>query len=149
MLDIIREADLFEGVSQRVLAEIANEGEEVTFEEGAIIYSEGEVSAHIYELMEGGIDLVMMEKHTVHLTVTRSGQIFGWSALIKPYTHMATAKCTAPTKAVRMSRDSIERIIENHPHEGLTMLKNLSSIIAHRLRDAYAFIHYCMKLDGG
>jgi len=87
----------------------------------------------------------MMERHVVHLTVTPSGQIFGWSALVQPYIRMATARCTAPTKAVRMSRDSLERIIESHPHEGLTILKNLARIITYRLRDAYTYIHYYGK----
>jgi len=147
MLEIIQEADLFEGVSERVLTEIANEGEEVTFKEGAIIFGEGDVSRHIYELIEGSVDLIMLEKEIVHLTVSRTGQIFGWSALVQPYTRRATAKCTAPTKVFRMSPDSIERIIENHPHEGLAILKNLARIIAHRLREAYTYIHYYGKPD--
>jgi CRP-like cAMP-binding protein len=147
MLDIMREADLFEGVSENVLREIARESEEVTFEKDSVIYHAGEASSHIYKLIEGSVDLVMMERHVVHLMVTPTGQIFGWSALVQPYTRMATAKCTAPTKVVRMSRDSIERIIENHPHEGLTILKNLARIVTHRLRDAYTYIHYYGKPD--
>lgn len=145
MLDIIREADLFEGVSERILKEIANEGEEVTFEKGAIIYGEGEVSTHIYELVEGSVDLIMLKKHIVHITMTQTGQIFGWSALVPPYTRMVTAKCAAPTKAVRISRDSIEKIIEKYPHEGLAILKNLARILTDRLRGAYTYIHYYGK----
>lgn len=147
MLDEIQEADLFEGVSERVVKEIASEGEEVSFGEGAIIYGEGEVSTHIYELIGGSVDLIMLEKHVVHLTVSGTGQIFGWSALLPPYRRTATAKCTVPTKTLRISRDSIERIIENHPHEGLAILKNLARIIADRLRAAYTYIHYYGKAD--
>lgn len=142
MLEIVQEADLFQGVSEGVLTEIVNEGEEVTFEEGAIIFDEGEVSRYIYELIEGSVDLIMLKKEVVHLTVSRTGQIFGWSALVQPYTRTATAKCTAPARVIRLSSDSIERIIQNHPHEGLTILRNLARIIAQRLRDAYTYIHY-------
>ena len=142
MLEIIQEADLFQGVSRGVLQEIVNEGEEVTFEEGAIIFDEGEDSRHIYELIEGSVDLIMLKKEIVHLTVSRTGQIFGWSALVHPYTRTARAKCTAPARVIRLSSDSIERIIKDHPHEGLIILRNLSRIIADRLRDAYTYIHY-------
>ncbi|MBP1748581.1 MAG: cyclic nucleotide-binding protein [Deltaproteobacteria bacterium] len=142
MLEIIQEAELFQGVSEGVLAEIVNEGEEVTFEEGAVIFDEGEVARHIYELIEGSVDLIMLKKEIVHLTVSRTGQIFGWSALVQPYTRTATAKCTAPARVIRLSSDSIEKIIENHPHEGLTILRNLARIITQRLRDAYTYIHY-------
>lgn len=142
MLEIIQEADLFQGVSPGVLAEIVNGGEEVAFEEGAVIFDEGEAARHIYELIEGSVDLIMLKKEIVHLTVSRTGQIFGWTALVQPCTRTATAKCTAPSRVIRLSSDSIERIIQNHPHDGLTILRNLSRIIAQRLRDAYTYIHY-------
>lgn len=142
MLDSIQEAELFRGVSQRVLTEIANDGEEVTFEADTILFKTGDTAQHIYELMEGSVDLIMLEKHIVHLTVSRTGQIFGWSALVEPYTRTATVKSTARTRAIKMSRDSIEKAIEKHPHEGLVILKNLTRIIAARLHDAYKYIHY-------
>ena len=141
MLDSIQEAELFRGVSERVLTDIANEGEELTFEAGTILFNAGEDAQHIYELIEGSVDLIMLEKHIVHLTVSRTGQIFGWSALVDPYTRTATAKCTSQTKVIKMSRDSIEKAIERHPHEGLAILKNLTRIIAARLRNAYTYIH--------
>ena len=142
MLETIQESELFKGVSERVLTDIANEGEELTFEAGTILFNAGEDAQHIYELIEGSVDLIMLEKHIVHLTVSRSGQIFGWSALVEPYTRTATAKCTAHTRVIKMSRDSIEKTIERYPHEGLAILKNLTRIIAARLRNAYTYIHY-------
>ena len=143
MIDTIQESELFRGVTPRVLTEIAKGSEEMTFLKGAILFGTGETAQDIYELVEGSIDLMALEKEIVHLTVSKSGQIFGWSALVEPYERTATAKCTADTKVVRMSRDSIERTIERHPHEGLVILKNLMGIIAHRLRVAYAYIRYC------
>jgi len=143
MFDIIQEAELFKGVSERVLTEIANDGEEVTFEADTVLFNAGDAAQHIYELTEGSVDLIMLEEHIVHLTVSRTGQIFGWSALVEPYMRTATTKCTARTRAIKMSRHSIERAIEKHPHEGLVILKNLTRIIAGRLQDAYAYIHQC------
>jgi CRP-like cAMP-binding protein len=142
MFDIIQEAELFREVSQRVLTEIANDGEEFTFEADTVLFNTGDTAQHIYELMEGSVDLIMLEKHIVHLTVSRTGQIFGWSALVEPYTRTATAKCTARTRAIKMSRDSIERSTEKHPHEGLVILKNLTRIIAGRLQDAYTYMYH-------
>jgi CRP-like cAMP-binding protein len=140
MLETIQESELFKGVSPRVLEEIASGSEEMAFQQDGIIFNEGENAQDIYELVQGSIDLMTMEKEIVHVTVSRSGQIFGWSALVEPYTRTATAKCTSQTKVIRMSRGSIERTIERHPHEGLAILKNLMGIIAQRLRDAYTYI---------
>jgi CRP-like cAMP-binding protein len=83
MLETIQESELFRGVTPRVLTEIANESEEMTFEEGMLLFSAGEPAQDIYELVEGSVDLVALEKELVHLTVSRSGQIFGWSALVE------------------------------------------------------------------
>jgi CRP-like cAMP-binding protein len=141
MLETIQESELFKGVSPRVLEEIARGSEEGVFAQDAIIFNEGEDAEDIYELVQGSIDLMTMEKEIVHVTVSRSGQIFGWSALVAPYARTGTARCTSPTKVIRMSRGVIEGTIERHPREGLAILKNLMGIIAQRLRDAYAYIN--------
>lgn len=140
MNEAIQESELFRGVTPRILTEIAKESEEVIFKKGTTIFSKGEVSQDIYELIEGSIDLMATKKEIVHLTVSRSGQIFGWSALVEPYTRTATARCPVDTRAIRISRDSIEKTIEKHPHEGTAILKNLMRIIADRLREAYSYI---------
>lgn len=146
MWEIMQESDLFDGISEQVIKEIAEEGEEITFEEGAVIFKEGDISRHVYELIEGSVDLIMMKKEIVHLTVCQTGQVFGWSALVQPYVRTAMAKCTAPTRVIRISRDSIEKIEEKHPHEGLAIMKNLTRIMAQRLKDAYTYI--LLKSEG-
>lgn len=146
MWEIMQEADLFDGVSEQIVKEIAEEGEEMGFEEGAVIFEEGDIYRHVYELIEGSVDLIIMKKEIVHLTVSRAGQIFGWSALVQPYLRTATAKCTAPTRIIRMSRYSIEKVEEKHPREGLAIMKNLTRIMARRLKDAYAYI--LLKSEG-
>jgi len=143
MFGSIQESELFKGVTSRVLTEIANGSEEVTFQKGETIFTRGERSQDVYELLEGSIDLVAFEREIVHLTVSRGGQMFGWSALVEPHTRTATAKCTADTRAIRIPRDSIEGTIERHPHEGIVILKNLMRIIADRLRLAYSYIYTC------
>jgi CRP-like cAMP-binding protein len=142
MFETIQESELFKGLSHSLRTEIAVGSEEMTFPKDTILFKVWENAQDIYELVEGSVDVMAMEKDIVHLTVSRSGQIFGWAALVEPYERTATAKCTADTKVIRMSRDLIERTIERNPHEGLAILKNLMAIIDHRLREAYAFIQY-------
>jgi CRP-like cAMP-binding protein len=141
MLETIQESELFKGVTPRVLAEIAEESEEAAFGKGETIFNKGEVSQDVYELIGGNVDLISLEHSIVHLTVSRGGQIFGWSALVEPYTRTATAKCTADTRVIRIPRYVIERAIERHPYEGISILKNLMSLLADRLRVAYSYIY--------
>ena len=141
MLETIQESQLFKGVTPRVLTEIARGSEEVTFQKGETIFSKGESSQDVYELIEGSVDLVSLEHSIVHLIVSEGGQIFGWSGLVEPYTRTATARCTADTRVIRIPRDAIEGTIERHPHEGICILKNLMGVIADRLRVAYSYIY--------
>ena len=141
MIETIQESELFKGVTPRVLTEIANGSEEVTFRQGETVFRKGENSQDVYELIEGSIDLVAFDREIVHLTASRGGQIFGWSALVEPYRRTATAKCATDSRVIRIPRGSIESTIERHPHEGTVILKNLMRIIADRLRVAYSYIY--------
>jgi CRP-like cAMP-binding protein len=145
MWESIEESELFKGVNPRILVELAKECEELTFPQGITIFNAGDTSESIYELVEGSIDLVGLKAEVLHLTVSRAGQVFGWTALVEPYARNATAKCTSGTKVMKISRTSIEKIIENHPHEGIVILKNLMRIIAGRLTRAYVYIEYCTE----
>ncbi len=71
------------------------------------------------------------------MSVSKPGEILGWSALVEPYVYTANAKATKDTRVIRVSRDLIEQAISEHPAEGLAVLKNLTGIIAQRLRYAY------------
>lgn len=143
MLETIKESELFKGVTTRVLTDIAKGCEEMAFSKGETIFSKGEKSQDVYELIEGGVDLAALESSVVHLTVSRNGQIFGWSALVEPYSRTATAICAADTRVIRIPRETVERAIEKHPHEGISILKNLLGIIRDRLQLAYSYIYAC------
>ena len=81
------------------------------------------------------------EKQTIHFTVNQPGEIIGWSALVEPYKYTATAMCKSDTRVVRMSRESLEEIIIQHPSDGLAILRHLTGIISQRLRHAYLYIY--------
>jgi CRP-like cAMP-binding protein len=132
----IMESDLFRGVSQRFITRIANSAEEQTYKKNSIIFKRGERASHFYVLVAGDVHIEVGETEAT-LAVRRPGEVFGWSALVEPYTYTATARCLEETKALKISRDLLEAGIKEHPDEGLAVLKNLAGIIAGRLRFAY------------
>jgi len=135
----IMESDLFKGVSQRFIARIANSAEEQTCKKNSVIFKKGEQASHFYVLIAGDVHIEVGGSEGA-LAVRRAGEVFGWSALVEPYTYTATARCAAETKILRISRDLVEAAIKEHPNEGLAFLKNLTGIIAGRLRFAYRLI---------
>jgi len=133
----IKESDLFKGVSQRFITKIANNSEEESFNKNSVIFKTGEKAAHFFVLAEGAIDISLGKRESAHMSVSKPGEIFGWSALVEPYIYTANAKATKDTRVIKISRDLIEQAIGEHPSEGLAVLKNLTGIIAQRLRYAY------------
>ncbi len=132
----IMEADLFRGVSQRFITRIAHGAEEETCKKNSVIFRKGEEASHFYVLVEGDVGIEIGEKEGM-LEVRRPGEVFGWSALVEPYTYTASARSLKETRVVKISRDLVEAAIKEHPGEGLAVLKNLTGIIAGRLRYAY------------
>lgn len=136
-----KEFDLFKGVSQRIIAEIGKLGEEVSFNRDEVIFTAEEAGSSFYELVEGEVDIVVLEKENMHFIVKRPGEIFGWSALVEPYVYSATARCLTPVRVIRIRRDVIENEVKRHPEEGLIIYKHLVGIVAQRLRSAYQYIY--------
>jgi len=136
-----KEFDLFQGVSQRVIAEIGKLGEEVSFDRDDVIFKTDEPGSFFYELVEGEVDIVVLEKENMHFIVKRPGEIFGWSALVEPYVYSATARCLSSARVIRIGRDVIENVVKRHPEEGLIIYKHIIGIVAQRLRSAYQYIY--------
>jgi CRP-like cAMP-binding protein len=133
----IYESDLFKGVSQRFITKVARGAEEQTFRKNTTVFKAGEKASHFYVLVSGDVHVEIGETEGSTLAVNRPGEIFGWSALVEPYVYTAVAKCMQETKVIKISRDLVEAAIKEHPEEGLAVLKNLTGIIAGRLRYAY------------
>ena len=136
-----QESDLFKGVSNRVIGEIGRGAVELVFEPDTLICKTDDEASTIYELVEGAVDIMVLEKEHVHYTVTKPGEIFGWSALVEPYIYTATARATTLVKVIGINRDIIEATVTRHPAEGLIIYKNLASIIGQRLKSAYQHIY--------
>ena len=131
----ITESELFKGVSQRFITRIANASEEQNYKADSIIFRRGEQASYFYVLVSGEVHGEMGAEET--LAVDKPGEIFGWSAMVAPYAYTGTARCVKDTRVIKISRDLIEEVINEHPAEGLAVLKNLAAIIAGRLRYAY------------
>jgi signal transduction histidine kinase len=58
VIDVLRTLSLFDGVTDEQLAELAAAGEEVRFEPGDVLFTEGEHADDWWVLVEGAVDLV-------------------------------------------------------------------------------------------
>jgi CRP-like cAMP-binding protein len=91
----------------------------------------------LYILEEGSVNLVIKNGGTISFSLTRSGDVFGWSCMVEAGHYTASGVCATDLKAVKIEREQLDRIFNQYPEAGLKVLKRLAGVISQRLSNAY------------
>lgn len=104
--------------------------------EGQKIFAEGDQDNHLYLILEGRVALekyIPGRGRTTILTLGPS-EIFGWSAVVPVVgTRTATARTTAPTRAVAFDSVALRQACDEDHDLGYLVYRRLTNIIAGRL----------------
>lgn len=79
----INEIDLFDGMSQRFIDEIAKIMVEESYGESFFLFKEGDPADNFYVLEEGSIRLAIGEEGHITYTLNTPGDSFGWSVYLQ------------------------------------------------------------------
>jgi len=139
----IASTEILKGLSEEELEEIAKLCEEVIFDDGDRILTEGERADYFFILEEGSVDLrfeLPYRKASKEMTVTtiEPGECFGWSALVRP--HKATLSCysTGKSKVIKMRGVELLSLCEKNNRIGFIIMQKLASMIGGRLTEQQA-----------
>lgn len=139
-LNLVEQSELFKDLSQDVLKKIVAFCQEAEYLRGDTIYLEGDETRHLYVLEYGlvtlRIDTPVGEEKVMVTAIRDRGEIFGWSSLVAPHFHTATAVCLESTKLLVVDGVELMRLLEEDPRSGFVVMKNVAAIIASRLRKA-------------
>lgn len=133
----LKEADLFMGLSQETMNEIAKIMVEESYDKGALLFSEGDPAQYFYVLEEGKVRLALGKEAKIDYTVSNPGEAFGWSALVDRQCYTAAAECESPTKVIKIEKDQLNKILEKQPGNGMMFFKRLAGAIGERLIYSY------------
>lgn len=136
-LDLLRQASLFEGLSDDQLARIARVAREETFEPGTFIFKENEEARDLYVVLEGRVAILIDiggGRQTIVDTVTR-GETFGWSAMVPPHILTASAKTVERTRVLAMAGKELHNFCLEDCRMCYTIMENLARTISARLKD--------------
>jgi len=133
---------IFEGLTDDELGRIAALCREKVYEAGTTIHEEGAAAEHLYIVQEGKVALEMelelqpyaSPKQTTIEVVTK-GEVFGWSALVKPHTRTLSARCMERAKVIVIKGSDLLDLFDSEPHMGHRVLGRVAQIVASRLRD--------------
>lgn len=104
-------------------------------EKGEILFSEGEYGDFMAFVVAGQVEIfVTFEQQEKRLTIKKIGDSLGDMAVIDDLSRSASARALERTGLIMLSKNDFNRILVDHPHIGIKMLKGLAGMISLQLR---------------
>ncbi|MCQ3938528.1 MAG: hypothetical protein DPW18_15985 [Chloroflexi bacterium] len=132
--------NLFDGLSDSLLRQIAAISAEVSAKKGEMIFREGEKAEKLHFLLSGSVALrVKLTSRPESVTVSFISlpyQSFGWSGIVSPYHYTSSAECDEDSELLVISAEPFMKLLEEHPEAGFKVMRRVAEIIADRLRNS-------------
>ncbi len=133
----LEKVEIFQGLNSGFLEEVHRLAREERRSEGTVLFRAGDPAENLYVLKDGQVALTTGGKSSITFPIEESGAVFGWSALVEPRIYTATAELTMDSIFYSWDGNDLLRIFENHPREGLLVLRRLARVIGSRLKASY------------
>lgn len=135
----IAAAPFLKGMSQRHVEILASCARRTHFDEGQIIFRQGETANRFYLIEEGAVDLVAATKSGERKIVAgtiRPGGVLGWSWLFPPYEWQFTARASWETSAIFFYATILREHCETDTSLGFELFKRMAAEMVKRLQSA-------------
>lgn len=145
----LKKASLFESLSDDQLEAIIQIGQEESFEPHENIFNHGEKAKTLCVLLDGSVSLRIGVEEGIDLmaqTFEETGSVLGTAALVKPYVHNVTAKCTKSTKALVIDAVGLRKIMRRDPSVGFEIMTRLARLYFNRLNNTRMAITNLFKI---
>jgi len=133
----LQEVELFKGLPQAVLEQIAAACEEVGKSKGEFALRAGQPAEFLYVLKQGRARVTIGEKAHIHFLSCDPGDIFGWPSLVDRPVYTASVECLEDCKFLRISKEKLAEILARDSSSQAAFFKRLAGIIGQRLISAY------------
>lgn len=138
--ETLSQFNLFNGLPESLLKEIAAISKEVSAKKDEFIFREGEKADKLHFLLHGSVALrVKLTSRPDSVTVSFVStpyQSFGWSGVVAPHHYTSSAECDEDSSLLIIPAESFMKLLEDHPEHGFIVMKRIAEIIADRLRNS-------------
>jgi CRP-like cAMP-binding protein len=137
--EILKSAELFEGLTASELGTLAEVCEERVYPSNEIITQQGEVGEELFVVYEGFVEVVRsgVTPDNAPRTIVNlgEGQIFGEMALVDRGPRSATVKAASEqARILVINRSDFERICDANHHIGYVVMRNIAADLSFKLR---------------
>ena len=137
--EVLKEFALFKDLDDSELTSIAALCHEKTRGKDEMCFAQGQKANELHLCRSGSVRIVVQVfeprgmKATVH--TAKSGEVFGWSALVEPKKYTAYAECVGRVEEICIKGTDLIKLFERNPHTGYVVMRNLSSVASSRLTE--------------
>jgi CRP-like cAMP-binding protein len=136
----LKQGDLFWGMDKDFVKAVMDISTKENYEEGGVIFSEGDAADAFFILVKGRVKLTLGEKSREVYVAYQPGEIIGWSSIIGRDKLSATAHCLEPTVLSKVDRKGFLEITKKFPVEGMTLFQHVAAMLGNRLLHLYPSI---------
>ena len=135
----LRPCELFAGLSDQELAEIAAIAREEAYQCGQEIFREQGLAVRLFILQSGRVQLQIHLRSSlqpdgeVTIEDVEPGRIFGWSSLVNQRRFTASARALEPVSVIALDAAELNALFNRNAHIGFVVMKQLAEVIASRL----------------
>jgi len=136
VIDFLNKIPIFDCLSSDEVQILATHMFFSKYNEGDIVFKEGEKAVYVYFVAYGALD-VLKKSETggqVALATLLKGRSIGEMAIIDEFPRSATVRSRTKSTLILISRQDFNNILNNHTNIGIKILKGISRLLSHNLR---------------
>jgi CRP/FNR family cyclic AMP-dependent transcriptional regulator len=132
--------ELFTGLCDEELEQIAAIAGIETYQPGEIICAEREEANRLFILHTGRVQVHVQLRSALEpggeatIEEVEPGRIFGWSSLVKQRRFTASARAVEPVQVIVLQAADLNALFDRNVHIGFVVMKQLAEVIASRLQ---------------
>lgn len=130
---LLKEIEIFSGLSAAELAAIASVTKELNFPEDRTVIKQNDVGETVFLIIEGNVNVIMEKSDGNEVVIDQisSGGAFGEMALIDDSPRSATIVTTIPSRFLILHKQEFKETVMEYPRIALQMCSVLSRNIRH------------------
>jgi NitT/TauT family transport system permease protein len=132
ILDVLKSAMPFQMVPNNLIEEIAGISTQQSYAAGEKIYDLGDAGDDVYIVASGSVQHILSAETgaTKHEKTMRSGDVFGWAAVLDGQSkRMASTVSIEPTSVIRISGKKLIKLFESEPIVGDVVMTRFATLI--------------------
>ena len=135
VLEALQAMEFTQGMEPRHIVILASIGAEQMFDEGDIIFHEGDKSDLLYLVQEGRVALYIRVPGRGNVTILsiEPGRLLGWSSLFPPHHKTAGARAMVSTRVIALNAPHLLQLCRRDPKLGYAVMQRVAEAITSRL----------------